>query len=141
MKLLLAVDGSASSLRAVAQLVALAGELRTAPEIHLLHVHPEIPDARVRQHVPHGDLERYYREESLSHLAEAEAVLNAAGLAFSRHIHVGDAAGIIAKLAADQGCAHIVMGTHGRSALAEAVLGSVSHRVLQLACCPVLLVK
>ena len=141
MKLLLAVDGSASSARAVAQVVALAAELRAAPEIHLLHVHPEIPDARVRQHVPQGDLERYYRDESLPQLAAAEAGLKAAGLAFTRHIHVGDAAGIIAKLAADQGCARIVMGTHGRSALAEAVLGSVSHRVLQLASCPVLLVK
>ena len=120
MKLLLAVDGSASSARAVAQVVALAAELRAAPEIHLLHVHPEIPDARVRQHVPQGDLERYYRDESLPQLAVAEAALKAAGLAFTRHIHVGDAAGIIAKLAADQGCARIVMGTHGRSALAEA---------------------
>ena len=56
---------------------------------------------------------------SLPQLAAAEAALKAAGLAFTRHIHVGDAAGIIAKLAADHGCARIVMGTHGRSALAE----------------------
>ncbi len=141
MKILLAVDGSASSARAVAQVAALAAELRTAPEIHLLHVHPAIPDARVRQHVPHGDLERYYREESLPHLAAAEAALNAAGLAFTRHLHVGEAAEIIAKLAAEHGCERIVMGTHGRSAVADAVLGSVSHRVLHLAPCPVLLVK
>lgn len=141
MKILLAVDGSASSQRAVEQVVTLAAELRAVPEIRLLHVHPEIPDARVRQHVPHGDLERYYREESVPHLAAAETALNAAGLAYTRHIHVGDAAEIIARLAADQACDRIVMGTHGRSALAEAVLGSVSHRVLQLARCPVLLVK
>ncbi len=141
MKILLAVDGSASSARAVAQVAALAAELRTAPEIHLLHVHPAIPDARVRQHVPHGDLERYYREESLPHLAAAEAALNAAGLAFTRHLHVGEAAEIIVKLATEHGCERIVMGTHGRSAVADAVLGSVSHRVLHLAPCPVLLVK
>lgn len=141
MKILMAVDGSACSLRAVAQVVALAGELRSAPELHLLHVHPEIPDARVRQHVPHGDLERYYREESLTQLADAEAALKAAGLAFARHIHVGDASAIIARQAAEHGCDYIVMGTHGRSALAEAVLGSVSHHVLQQARCPVLLVK
>jgi nucleotide-binding universal stress UspA family protein len=33
------------------------------------------------------------------------------------------------------------MGNKGRSAVAEAVLGSVSHRVLHRAPCPVLLVK
>lgn len=141
MKILLAVDGSASAARAVAEVVKTAGELRAAPEIHLLHVHPPIPDARVQHHVGHGDLERYYREESLPHLAGAEAALAAAGLAFTRHIHVGDIAEIVAKLAAEFGCERIVMGTHGRSALADAVLGSVSHRVLRLAPCPVLLVK
>ena len=141
MKILLAVDGSASAGRAVAEVVATAGELRALPEIHLLHIQPPIPDARVQQHVGHGRLEAYYREQSQPHLAAAEAALTAAGLPFVRHIHVGDAAEIIAKLAAEYGCDRIVMGTNGRSALVDVVLGSVSHRVLRLAPCPVLLVK
>lgn len=141
MKILLAVDGSEASGRAVAQAVALAAELKQVPEIHLLHVHAPVPVGGVQQHLGHEQLERYYREESLPHLSAAEAALNAAGLAFTRHIHVGDAAEIIAKLAREYGCTHIAMGSHGRSALADVALGSVSHRVLKLATCPVLLVK
>jgi nucleotide-binding universal stress UspA family protein len=141
MKILLAVDGSASAGRAVAEVIASAGELRAVPEIHLLHVHPPIPDARVQHHVGHASLESYYREQSLPHLAGAESALNAAGLPFTRHIHVGDVAEIVARLAAEFGCQRIVMGTHGRGALADVALGSVSHRVLRLAPCPVLLVK
>lgn len=141
MKILLAVDGSEASGRAVREVVALAATLKQAPEIHLLHVHAPVPVGGVQQHLGHEQLERYYREESLPHLAVAEAVLEAAGLAFTRHIHVGEAAEVIAKLARDYGCSHIVMGTHGRSVLADVALGSVSHRVLKLAPCPVLLVK
>lgn len=141
MKMLIAVDGSDSALRAVAAAIAEAGARREAPELHLLHVHRPIPDARVQQHVSRESLEHYYRDESLPQLAAAEAALNAAGLAFTRHIHVGEAAEIIAKIAGELGCERIVMGTHGRSALGDAVLGSVSHRLLRLAPCPVLLVK
>jgi universal stress protein A len=35
----------------------------------------------------------------------------------------------------------IVMGTHGRGALAHVVLGSVAERVVRLAPCPVLTVR
>lgn len=141
MKILLAVDGSDCSTRATAQVVALAAELRVAPEIHLLHVHPPIPIGRVQHHVGHDSLERYYREESLPHLVVAEEMLNAAGLAHTRHIHVGVAADVVIHVATQTDCNLIVIGSHGRSALAEAVLGSVSHRVLHLAPCPVLVVK
>lgn len=35
----------------------------------------------------------------------------------------------------------IVMGTHGRGALAHAILGSVTERVVRFASCPVLAVR
>jgi nucleotide-binding universal stress UspA family protein len=141
MKLLLAVDGSACSDHAVAHVVATAGVWQEAPEVHLLHVHPPIPIGRAQSHVGHGTLENYYREESLPHLARAEQVLNAAGIAFTRHIHVGEAADVVVRVASELACDWIVLGNKGRSAIAEVVLGSVAHRVLSLAKCPVLLVK
>lgn len=141
MKILLAVDGSAYSERAVAHVIATVAAWREAPEIHLLYVHPSIPVGRVQSHIGHDTLENYYREESLPHLAVAESALYTAGLVFTRHIHVGEAADVVARVADELACDWIVMGNKGRSAVAEAVLGSVSHRVLHLAHCPVLLVK
>lgn len=141
MKILLAVDGSACSDRAVAHVLATAAGWREMPEVHLLYVHPPIPVGRVQAHIGHDTLENYYREESSPHLASAEQALAAAGVTFTRHVHVGEAADVVARVAADLACDWIVMGNQGRSAVAEAVLGSVSHRVLHLAPCPVLLVK
>lgn len=140
-KVLVPVDGSTCSDRAVAQFIEHAAWFRETPEVHLLHVHAPIPVGRVQQHVGHEMLETYYREESEVLLASAEKLLRDAGLAFSRHIHVGSAAEIIVKLARELGCDIIFMGTHGRGALPAVVLGSVASKVLHLADCPVLLVK
>lgn len=140
-KVLVPVDGSTCSDRAVAQFIEHAAWFRETPEVHLLHVHAPIPVGRVQQHVGHEMLETYYREESDVLLASAETLLRDAGLAFSRHIHVGPAAEIIVKLARELECDIIFMGTHGRGALPAVVLGSVASKVLHLADRPVMLCK
>lgn len=140
-KVLIPVDGSACSERALAQFIQHATWFRETPEIHLLYVHAPIPMGRVQQHIGHETLDAYYREESEALLQPAAALLNAAGLAFSRHIHVGSAAEIIVKLARELACDMIFMGTHGRGALPAALLGSVASKVLHLADRPVMLAK
>jgi nucleotide-binding universal stress UspA family protein len=55
-------------------------------------------------------------------------------------LEVGDARAVIAEIATRLGADLIVMGTHGRSGLAHALLGSVAERVVQHAHCPVLIV-
>ena len=141
MKILLPVDGSECALRAVEHLISHSAWFRDLPEIHLLHVHAPIPIGRVQAHVGKETLHAYYLEESQSSLLEAQQKLEAAGCAHTTHIHVGQPAEVIAKLAAEQGCDLIVMGTHGRGGIAGLVTGSVANRVLHLASCPVLLVK
>jgi nucleotide-binding universal stress UspA family protein len=47
----------------------------------------------------------------------------------------------ILKAAKEQGADVIVMATHGHGALAKAVFGSVTERVLRAGICPVLLVR
>lgn len=138
---LIPVDGSACSDRAVAQFVEHAAWFREAPLIHLLHVHAPIPVGRVQQQIGQQVLDAYYREESEALLASAESLLNEAGLVFKRHIHVGAAAEIIVKLARELQCDMVFMGTHGRGALPAALLGSVAGKVVHLADRPVLLVK
>lgn len=141
MKILLPVDGSECALRAVDQLIGHGDWFRDLPEIHLLHVHAPIPIGRVQAHVGAETLHAYYLEESQQQLAAAQERLDAAGRFHTTHIHVGLPAEVIAKVAGDLGCDLIVMGSHGRSAMAGLLLGSVATRVLHLVSCPVLLVK
>lgn len=141
MKILLPVDGSDCSLRAVDHLIAHCAWFAAVPEIHLLNVHAPIPIGRVQAHIGSETLHAYYFEESQAVLLEAQKRLDAVGLFHTTHIHVGQPAEIIAKMAAELGCDLIVMGSNGRSGIAGLIMGSVANRALHLAHCPVLLVK
>jgi nucleotide-binding universal stress UspA family protein len=140
-KILLPVDGSACSLRALEHLLNHAAWFAEVPEIHLLHVHPPIPIGRVQAHVGKETLHAYYLEEAQACLVEAQKKLDAAGRFHTTHIHVGQPAEVIVRVAGELACDLIVMGTHGQGGLLGAITGSVASRVLHLAACPVLLVK
>jgi nucleotide-binding universal stress UspA family protein len=140
-KVLLPVDGSDSALRAVDHLIAHVTWFREVPEIHVLHVHPPIPVGRVQAHVGKETLLAYYLEDSESQLKVSKEKLEAAGYAYTPHVHVGQPAEVIARVADALGCDLIIMGSHGRSGLAGLLMGSVASRVQHLAHCPVLLVK
>jgi nucleotide-binding universal stress UspA family protein len=140
-KILLPVDGSDCALRAVGHLVAHTAWFREVPEIHLLHVQPPIPIGRALAHVGKETLHNHYMEESREHLLGAQRRLDAAGRFHTTHVHVGQAAEVIARMANELACDLIVMGTHGRSGIAGLVVGSVASRVLHLAACPVMMVK
>ena len=141
MKILLPVDGSECSLRAVDHLITHVSWFLDVPDIHLLHVHAPIPIGRVQAHVGKETLHAYYLEEGQEHLAAAQKKLDVAGRFHTTHIHVGQPAEVIAKVAGELACDLIVMGSHGRSGVAGLVMGSVASRVQHLASCPVLLVK
>jgi nucleotide-binding universal stress UspA family protein len=139
--ILLPVDGSPCSLRAVEHLVAHAGWFRDRPEIHLLHVQPPVPIAGALAHVGKETLRAHYEEESRPHVSAARGCLDVAGCPYTLHIHVGLPAEVIVKVAHELGAELVVMGTRGRGGLASLVLGSVANQVLQQAECPVLLVR
>jgi len=54
---------------------------------------------------------------------------------------VGPPAETIVRIAREQAADLIVMGTHGRTGLQHAILGSVAEKVVRLAPCPVLTVR
>ena len=141
MKILLPVDGSECSLRAVDHLITHASWFRDVPEIHLLHVHAPIPIGRVQAHIGKETLHAYYLEEGQEHLTATQQKLDAAGRFHTTHMHVGQPAEVIARVASELACDLIVMGSHGWSGVVGLVMGSVASRVLHLAPCPVLLVK
>jgi universal stress protein A len=74
-------------------------------------------------------------------LGAEEARVRAAGISCESAVLMGGRPDteIVARASAT-GAQLIVMGTHGRSGLAHALLGSIAERVVQHAPCPVLIV-
>jgi nucleotide-binding universal stress UspA family protein len=138
-QVLVPIDGSECSLRAVQYLLDARAE-GVAPRVHLVNVQPALP-VEVAQFVPRGNIDDYHREQSEKALRPAVDRLAAAEVAFETHSTTGAAGERIAQLAVELGCDHIVMGTHGRGALTELLVGSTTLRVLQRAKVAVVLVK
>ena len=114
---LVPIDGSDCSLRALHYLIgARAGD--RGPALHLLNVQPAMT-GDVRQFVARSDIDDYRRAQSDEALRPARDLLDGAGFAYESHLDVGHAADCIIRRAEALGCDHIVMGTHGRSALAD----------------------
>jgi nucleotide-binding universal stress UspA family protein len=142
MKILLAVDGSKPSLDAVKLLIDHADWYRDKPEVELLTVHLPLPKlGRMSAVVGKKQIEDYYREEGEQCLAEAKKQLERAGIAYQASILVGPIAETIAKQAKEARCDLIYIGTHGRTGIAGALIGSTASKVLHISDVPVLLVK
>jgi nucleotide-binding universal stress UspA family protein len=108
--------------------------------LHLLNVQPAMR-GDVRQFVARSDISEYQRAQSDEAFRPARELLEGAGVAFESHLAVGHAADCIIRCAEELGCDHIVMGTHGRSALADLLVGSTTLKVLHQTRLPVVLVK
>lgn len=140
MKMLLPVDGSEVSMKALRVALSLlqqglAGELVLAnvQEPANLYEMMTAPDPEV--------LERVSQAAGVDILEPAEALLKKAGVPYEREIAVGDPAHTIVDIAERHGCDLIIMGARGSGALRSALLGSVSNEVLQAANIPVMIVK
>jgi nucleotide-binding universal stress UspA family protein len=138
MKILVAVDGSKPSLKAVQALIDHAERYSSKPEVELLTVHLPVPPVG---RVPKSQLERYYLEEGQAKLEAAKKKLDAAGIAYKAHVLVGPVAEAIVKHARDKRCDMIVIGTRGMGPVGAALIGSTAMKVLHIAETPVLLVK
>lgn len=139
-KILLAVDGSESSLRAVAHVIKRASVVKDEYQIHLINVQYPLHGS-VSTFVDAGQIKQYHHDEGMKVLAGARALLDAAGLAYTFHLFVGEPAEVITRYARENGCDEIVIGTRGLSGIASLLVGSVATKVIHLAEVPVLLVK
>ena len=142
MKILLAVDGSSYSLDAVKWLIEHAAWYGKLPVVELLHVHLPVPKLRgIGRVVGRRQIARYYQEEGDAALAEAKRLLERARIRYKPTLLVGDPAQTIVKHANAARCDVIFLGTHGRTAAANLLLGSVATKVLHIASIPVVLVR
>ena len=140
MKLLLPVDGSDVSLKAVQVAMSLLQQglaadivLANVQEPANLYEMMTAPDPEV--------LERVSQAAGADSLEPARAMRRAARIGFESEVAGGDPAHTIVDIAGRHGCDLIVMGARGTSALRSALLGSVSNEVLHAARVPVMNVK
>ncbi|MFZ5805023.1 MAG: universal stress protein [Acidobacteriota bacterium] len=90
--------------------------------------------------LPWADYYRHLREAAQSSLEEVRDTLPK-NLQVEVAIIRGKPAPAIARFAQENNCDLIIMATHGTSGLQQAILGSVTRRVMYLAPCPVMVVK
>jgi nucleotide-binding universal stress UspA family protein len=139
--LLVPVDGSEFSERALQYAIARCSAAPHGARVHLLNVQTPAVGVNVKIFVSAESLQDYYREEAMKVLQPALDRLREAGVTGEYHIGVGDIGAVVVEYALDKRCDEIVMGTHGRGGLAGAVLGSVAQKVVKHAPVPVVLVK
>ena len=136
-KVLVATDFSEGSDEAIDRAIETAKQ--SAAEVEVLHV------VELAEEFPMGalyfdtDLSSVYARSDLE-LARRADRFKKAGLACTTKIVEGSASTAIAARGQEIGADLIVVGTHGRTGLAHAMLGSVAERVVRRASCPVLTV-
>jgi nucleotide-binding universal stress UspA family protein len=140
-KILLAVDGSESALRATQRLVETIALYKNIPEIELVTVHLPVPRYPGMSMVISEEMvQSYYTDECEANLQGSKALLDAAGVKYQVHSLVGPIAERIVELAMHSKSDLIYMGTRGMGALPSVLLGSVVIKVLHLAKVPVVVV-
>jgi nucleotide-binding universal stress UspA family protein len=141
LKLLIAIDGSEHSKRAIAAVGKLAAAT-TQLRVTLLNVRPS--PSFYGELTPHAfdQLETAIHHEQARILEEAQALAKSTGLTVQASLSaVGMVAPEIVRVAMQEAVDQIVMGTHGRGAIKSLVLGSAAQNVVRIALLPVLLVK
>lgn len=141
MKILVASDGSRNALRAVKFAAKLDKSLRERGTVTLISVHDDTALRYAQRFVGKPAVDDYLRELSDKDLAAARATLDKAGTRHDMIIRVGHVANEIAAAAKEGHFDLIVLGSKGRSALKDLVIGSVAMRVSSVATTPVVLVK
>lgn len=139
MKVLLAVDGSASSTRAARYVAAHLTDLSVDSPLLLMHADP--PLRGVALDIGALNVARYHAVNHKGALRAARRVLRHANVQFNEHLLVGHPDQAIVKLAKVKKADLIVMGSRGHGVLANLVLGSVVTKVLAAAKVPVLVVR
>ena len=137
-KVLVATDFSEGSDEAIDRAIEMAKQ--SAAEVEILHVDRAGRGVPVRDGSTSTPTTARCTPASICELSRRADRFRQAGLACTTKIVEGSASTEIAARGRDIGADLIVVGTHGRTGLAHAMLGSVAERVVRRASCPVLTV-
>jgi nucleotide-binding universal stress UspA family protein len=131
-------DASRSALETAADLAR-----RNGASLTLFHAYPvpgyTFPDGSF---VASSKMLEELADQAKRHLDEWKAIAAGLGVAaVDAATAVGEPAHEIVAFAKEKGADLVVVGTHGRTGLQHALMGSVAERVVRKAPCPVLTVR
>lgn len=138
-KILVPVDGSENSFRALEQALSFGKSTNSA--ITTIHVIEKPPTVYVESQKILNELLANYRKESTRILDKCQERALKAGMKIETVIAEGDAASSITGYAQREGFDLIVIGGRGLGRFKEAILGSTSSKVLHHAKCTVMITK
>lgn len=136
-RILLAVDGSDNSLRAADEAVKIAS-LSKDCIIEMIYV---IDFDKVKTDVLHSEGKTALDYSRRKHLIPFEDKLKTNEINYELKLLNGYPGPTIINYANDEAVDLLIMGSRGLNAFQEMVLGSVSHKVVKHAECPVMIVK
>lgn len=137
MKIAVAVDGSAHSIRAVEQALNLV-RMVEQNELFILHV-DEIQDVKNAYLLAGGENSLALKQAEL--LKPIKEKIQAAGVEWEKVLLKGEPSEAIIQYVNNEGINHLFIGSRGLNRLQQLVLGSVSHRVMKYVKCPITIVK
>ena len=142
MKILVPVDGSPASIRAVRLAI---DQVKTLPEASLVLVNVQnfsglsLPeDAKI---MPSAWIEQKEERAARKALKDAVTTCCEAGISYITRAERGGVAATIDRVAREEHVQHIYMGTRGLGGVRGLLLGSVTTQLLHLVDVPVTLVK
>ena len=140
MRILVAVDGSSYTKRMLAYLAAHDEWLGGAHQYTVLHAVPAVPP-RAAAVLEKDLLKSYYADEGEKVLKTVRSFFGKQGIQAEYVNKIGSAADVIAATA-DKGKFDLLMlGSHGHSAIANLIMGSVATKVMAHCNTPVLLIR
>jgi nucleotide-binding universal stress UspA family protein len=137
--IVVAIDGSASALRAVEHAALVAK--RASADVWALNVQLPIRVGALENDADRSAIASRLRAHGETLLEPAAALLRERGVAVQTRVLIGDIAESIVGTADELGAEQIVMGSRGMSALPGLLLGSNATKVIHLAKVPVTIVK
>ncbi|MDM0103858.1 universal stress protein [Variovorax sp. J22R24] len=141
MKILIAIDGSSHTQKAIEYLARHRNMFVDGNELVLVHVCIGVP-GHVARHLSKGVISEYYTEETAKVIDPVKALLANHNIAnYTIEQRHGHAAEEILKAAEAAKVELIVMGTHGHGIFGRALMGSVATKVVAETDISVLLVQ
>ena len=143
-RILVPVDGSETSLKALAMSLQMAGE--SQGRVRIVHVIEGMAysGGTVQTESFPGGLMGSVREAGKKLLEDAQALATAAGVEVETELFDtfdGRLADVVSEAATQWQADLIVVGTHGRRGIGRVLMGSGAEQILRLASTPVLVVR